>query len=411
MVAGFILALTLLVFGPDSGRVDIKRGVVVVRDSAAQEGLIRVGAAFDSLYLPYLQGKRVGLVVNHTSRVGGRHLLDTLVQKGVNVVRIFAPEHGFRGEADAGQKVASGRDSATGLDVVSLYGKKKGPDSTDMALLDVLVFDIQDVGARFYTYNSTLYYCLEAAARFSKEMLILDRPNPNGMFVDGPMLEVKQRSFVGVWPLPILHGLTLGELARAGVEEHWFDKADSARVVVVACGGYAHDSAYRLPVRPSPNLPNGQAIRLYASLCLFEGTIISVGRGTEYPFQVCGGLEPDYGTFTFIPHAMVGAQKPMYEGKTCYGLDLQQAQPGYGLDLSYLLTMYNRAGERTCFFNSFFNKLAGNEKLQRQVKRGASEAKIRKSWLQDLSDYKLLRKKYLLYPEENGLPAGAIPLD
>ncbi len=345
-----------------------------------------------------MQGKRLALVVNQTSRVGNRHVADTLLALGERVVRVFAPEHGFRGEADAGATVKSGRDSATGLEVVSLYGKRKKPTREDLAGVELVVFDIQDVGARFYTYISTLHYVLEACGQYGIPVLVLDRPNPNGMFVDGPVLEPAQRSFVGIWPLPVLHGCTIGELARMAIGEGWVPHADSATLLVVPAHHYTHDSTYALPIRPSPNLPNAQAIDLYASLCLFEGTPLSMGRGTDYPFQLVGGDDPRYGSFTFTPVLKPGAAATVLAGKRCYGLDLRDTVLEYGFDLGPLLTMYARSPGKEKFFSPFFTKLAGTPELERQIRAGYSQAQIRASWQPALEAYQAQRRKYLLYP-------------
>lgn len=349
-------------------------------------------------WIHVVQGKRLALVVNQTSRVGNRHLVDTLLALGQSISRVFAPEHGFRGEADAGAHIASGKDSATGLPIVSLYGKRKKPLPDDLADVDLIVFDIQDVGARFYTYISTLHYVLEAAAEQGKPVLVLDRPNPNGMFVDGPVLEPAYKSFVGIWPLPILHGCTVGELARMATGERWIGHADSLTLMVIPAWHYTHDSSYTLPVRPSPNLPNTQAIELYASLCLFEGTTLSVGRGTDFPFQVVGGRDKAYGRFQFTPKLKPGAAATVLAGQTCYGLDLQDTTLGYGFDLGPLMTLYARCQDKEHFFIPFFSKLAGTAELERQIKAGASQDEIRAGWEPALRAYRRMRSKYVLYP-------------
>lgn len=344
-----------------------------------------------------VEGRRLALVVNQTSRVGSRHLVDTLLGLKQRISRVFAPEHGFRGEADAGAHVAGGKDSATGLSIVSLYGKRKKPLPEDLADVDLIVFDIQDVGARFYTYISTLHYVLEAAAEQGKPVLILDRPNPNGMFVDGPMLEPAFKSFVGIWPIPVLHGCTVGELARMAAGERWIGHADSLTLSVIPAWHYTHDSSYTLPVRPSPNLPNMQAIELYASLCLFEGTSLSVGRGTEYPFQIVGGRDRAYGDFQFTPVLKPGAAATVLGGQTCYGLDLRDTTLAYGFDLGPLLTLYARCQDKDKFFIPFFSKLAGTGELERQIRAGVREEEIRAGWEPALRAYRRMRARYVLY--------------
>jgi len=350
-----------------------------------------------------VQGKRLALVVNPSSRVGQRHLVDTLRSLAATITRVFAPEHGFRGEADAGVHVANGIDTATGIPIVSLYGKRKKPLPEDLANVDLIVFDIQDVGARFYTYISTLHYVLEAAAQQGKPVLVLDRPNPNGMFVDGPVLEPSLKSFVGIWPLPILHGCTVGELARAATKEHWFSAADSLQLIVVPCTNYTHDSTYVLPVRPSPNLPNAQSVRLYASLCLFEGTTLSVGRGTNMPFQAVGGPDSALGAYVFTP-TTESKTPPLLAGRRCFGLDLRDTTLRYGFDLGPLLTLYARSTNKAVFFIPFFSKIAGTSALQKQIEQGVPESQIRASWEPALSQFRALRQKYLLYPLESQKP-------
>jgi len=353
-------------------------------------------------WLHVVAGKRVGLVVNQTSLVrtstGSRHLVDTLRSLGVAITRVFAPEHGFRGEAQAGEHVASGIDVASGLPIVSLYGTHKKPLPSDLANIDLLIFDIQDVGARFYTYISTLHYVLEAAAQQGIPVLVLDRPNPNGMYVDGPMLEPEHRSFVGIWPLPVLHGCTVGELAIMAAAQHWFAGADSLQLTVATCLGYSHASQYVLPVPPSPNLPNATAIRLYASLCLFEGTSLSVGRGTDFPFQVVGGPDSALGKFMFTPTTRAG-NVPVLADKTCYGLDFRTDSLSYGVDLSPIITLYARSPRKGSFFTPFFTKIAGTTKLRQQIQAGLSAQAIRASWQPRLSAYRALRQQYLLYPD------------
>jgi uncharacterized protein YbbC (DUF1343 family) len=359
------------------------------------------GAAQTEKYLKLLKNKKVGLIVNQTSIVGDTHLVDTLISSGVNVVTIFAPEHGFRGEADAGAHVKDAKDIRTGLPIISLYGSNKKPTSAQMKDLDILVFDIQDVGTRFYTYISTMHYAMEAAAENNKPILVLDRPNPNGHYVDGPVLEPEHKSFVGMHPIPIVHGLTVGELSKMINGEKWLEGKRKANLTVVPVANYTHQTAYVLPVKPSPNLPNAQAITLYPSLCFFEGTNVSVGRGTPSPFQIIGSPYYNVKSFSFTPTSMPGAQEPPYKGVTCYGIDLTAPADARPFTLAFLKEMYDNSSQKDKFFNNFFEKLAGTAALRNQIKAGKSEAEIRASWEPALSNYKNMRKRYLLYPDSN----------
>ncbi|MEP2771603.1 MAG: DUF1343 domain-containing protein [Fulvivirga sp.] len=359
---------------------------------------IVVGAAQLDRYLPILLDKKVGLVVNQTSLVGNTHLTDTLLALDVDVRKVFAPEHGFRGDADAGAIVKDGIDTKTNLPITSLYGSNKKPSAEQLQDIDVLVFDIQDVGTRFYTYISTMHYVMEAAAEHSKEVLILDRPNPNGMYVDGPILEKEFKSFVGMHPIPILHGLTVGELAKMIVGEQWLDTPNRLNMNIVKCQGYDHSMEYSLPVKPSPNLPNNLSIKLYPSLCLFEGTVISVGRGTYAAFQQIGHPSFEGMPHSFTPESIEGMSKyPKYENETCYGHDFKKEPVAGGFDLQYLIDYYKLYDGEEDFFNAFFNKLAGNSTLQEQIKAGLIQEEIKASWQQDLETYKTMRSKYLLY--------------
>ncbi|WP_299754421.1 DUF1343 domain-containing protein [uncultured Pontibacter sp.] len=359
----------------------------------------KTGAERLEAYLPQLQGKRVGMIVNQTSTIGQTHLVDTLLSRGVEIKTIFAPEHGFRGEADAGAHIKDGNDPKTGLPIISLYGKNKKPLPQQIKDLDVLLFDIQDVGTRFYTYISTMHYVMEAAAENGKEVVILDRPNPNGHYVDGPVLEMELQSFVGMHPIPIVHGLTVGELAKMINGEKWLEGQRQAKLTVIPMENYDHNMAYDLPVRPSPNLPNAQAIALYPSICFFEGTNVSVGRGTATPFQLIGSPYYQIKDFSFTPTSTPGATDPPHKGVTCYGMDLTDPSDAQPFTLSYLLEMYNNSSNKDKFFNNFFEKLAGTTKLREQVKAGKTEAEIRASWEPALSNYKAKRKQYLLYPD------------
>lgn len=370
-----------------------------------QKAPLKLGAERMDVVTRLLKDKRVGLVVNQTSILEKeqKHLLDALLEAGIDVKKVFAPEHGFRGTADAGAEIEDDRDVKTGVPIISLYGKNKKPTAGQLSGLDVVVFDIQDVGARFYTYISTMHYVMEACADNGLELIVLDRPNPND-FVDGPIREKEYKSFVGVDPLPVLHGLTVGELAWMINEEGWLDSTtDSCRLHIVKMENWRHGDPYWLPVKPSPNLPNDQAIRLYPSLCFFEGTVISVGRGTYHPFQMLGAPNPQYGDFTFTPTSLPGFDtRPLYRDKKCYGTDLREYPFSGGLTLKFLLDFYEKAGKDQAFFFSrpqWFDLLAGTKKLRYQIVRGLTEEEIRASWQPALDKYKEMRKKYLLYPD------------
>ena len=365
-------------------------------------GRITVGAERTSAYLPLLQGKRVALVVNPTSTIGNVHLLDSLLAIRVNVKKVFAPEHGFRGDADAGEHVANGIDTKTGIPIVSLYGKNRKPSAEQMKDIDIVVFDIQDVGARFYTYISTMHYVMEACAAQGKEFLLLDRPNPCDD-IDGPVMQRQFSSFVGLDPIPLLHGCTMGELAQMINGEGWLETGkNSCRLTVITVKGWRHGQPYSLPVKPSPNLPNGQSIAFYPSLCLFEATQVSVGRGTPFPFQVIGAPDKRYGNFTFTPQALPGFDKnPLHKDRACHGIDLRNVQPPKGFTLKYFLDFYERSGEKTAFFDrpQWFDLLMGNSQVRKDILAGKNEAEIKARWQAELDAYKSMRKAYLLYEE------------
>ncbi len=367
-----------------------------------RKGIIEpsTGAIQFESYLPQLFGKTVGLVVNHTSIVGQQtHLVDTLLNLGIEVRKVFAPEHGFRGDIDAGEHLTDSRDPKTGLPIVSLYGKNKKPTPEQLQDLDVLVFDIQDVGTRFYTYISTMHYAMEACAEQGKQFIVLDRPNPNGSYVDGPMLDPKLKSFVGMHPIPIVHGLTVGELALMINGEGWLENSMQCDLKVIPVKDYVHEATYLLPTRPSPNLPNDLSVRLYPSLCLFEGTQISVGRGTPDAFQMIGAPHEVLGDFTFVPVSIVGmAKNPKYQDKLCYGKDFRNSPAKAEFTLEYLIEFYQKYPDKENFFNSYFDTLVGTYQLKKQIKAGMSEKQIRQTWQDDLANYKKLREKYLLYP-------------
>ena len=358
-----------------------------------------VGAAQLDLLIPKLKSKRVALVVNHTSLVGKTHLADTLKSMGVSLIKIFAPEHGFRGQAADGEHVNDSVDKKTGVALVSLYGKNRKPTAQQLSDIDIVVFDIQDVGARFYTYISTMHYVMEACAENGKSVLILDRPNPNGSYVDGPILQPALKSFVGMHPIPITHGMTVGELAQMINGEGWLEGGKKCNLEIIPLRNWKHDDDYSLPVKPSPNLPNDQAVRLYPSICLFEGTVISLGRGTQIPFLVLGNPELKSLPFTFTPVDIKGmANDPPLENKLCYGVDLRNVPVARKVDLKYLLQFYQLYPDKEKFFISSFDRLAGTTVLKQQIKDGFTEEQIRESWQKDLDAFKETRKKYLLYP-------------
>ncbi len=361
---------------------------------------IQTGTAQIIEYLPLLQDKKVGLVVNHTALVGNTHLVDTLLSLGVKIQKVFAPEHGFRGDVDAGEHFQNSTDRKTGLPIVSLYGKNKKPSPEQIADLDILLFDIQDVGVRFYTYISTLHYVMEACAENNKKLLVLDRPNPNGSYVDGPIREYKFKSFVGMHPIPIVHGLTVGELAQMINGEKWLKHNLQCDLAVIKNRNYQHALPYSLPAKPSPNLPNDLAILLYPSICLFEGTVVSVGRGTEFPFQVIGAPEKQLGSFAFTPRSIVGMSKnPLYKDNTCYGIDFRNKNNLKGqFTLKYVIDFYEKTSNKSKFFNKYFDTLLGTAKVREQIIAGMSDEQIRAGWEKDLQAYRLKRQKYLLYP-------------
>jgi uncharacterized protein YbbC (DUF1343 family) len=355
------------------------------------------GAQQLTAYLPELTGKRVAMVVNHTSLIGTTHLVDTLLSHKINIKKIFAPEHGFRGEASNGETLKNEVDQNTGLPLVSLYGKNKKPTAEQLADIDLVIFDIQDVGTRFFTYISTMHYVMEACAENGKQVIVLDRPNPNCHYVDGPILKPAFKSFVGMHPIPIVHGLTVGELAQMINGEKWLAGGKTCNLKVIPVKEYTHQTEYILPVKPSPNLPNQQSIRLYPTTCLFEGTMLSVGRGTDFPFQVIGAPDPSFGSFTFTPKDLPYAKNPPHANVKCYGQDFRQDTLNH-LSIQYVIDMYKKAPDKTKFFKPYFNTLTGTDQVRKQIESGMSEAQIRQSWQQELQAYKAIRNKYLLYP-------------
>jgi uncharacterized protein YbbC (DUF1343 family) len=351
-------------------------------------------------YLPFIEGKRVGIVGNQTSIVGQTHLVDTLLSLGINVRKIFTPEHGFRGTADAGAKVNSSKDEKTGLPIVSLYSKNKKPTPEMLQGIDIILFDLQDVGVRFYTYISTMSYVMEAAAENNLPVIVLDRPNPNGSYVDGPVLKSENQSFVGLHQVPVVYGMTIGEYAKMVNGEGWLKNGIRCDLTVIPINNYKRDAIYELPVRPSPNLPNWEAVYLYPTLCFFEGTIVSVGRGTETPFQVYG--HPNMrGEYTFTPQSTGGASKPLLEGQRCRGENLVEYAHSYAhnanqIHLEWVIDAYQQLSDKD-FFTNYFRLLSGDKQLQRDIENGKSAKEIRASWRDDLEAFMDIRAKYLMY--------------
>ncbi|WP_194765873.1 exo-beta-N-acetylmuramidase NamZ domain-containing protein [Tamlana sp. I1] len=366
---------------------------------------IVVGANQTEKYLPLISGKRVGIVANQTSVIFKNdgtytHLVDSLVALKVPVQKVFAPEHGFRGTADAGEVVKDGIDTKTKLPIVSLYGKNKKPSAEQLKGLDVVIFDIQDVGARFYTYISSLHYVMEACAEQQIPVIILDRPNPNGQYIDGPILKKENKSFVGMHPIPVVHGMTVGEYANMINGEKWLENAVQCELIVIPNKNYNHTLSYSLPIKPSPNLPNDQSINLYPSLCFFEGTNVSAGRGTDHQFQIFGSpfLNKDLFSFQFTPQANDGAKYPKHQNKLCYGKNLSEEKNIDFLNLAWLIEAYQNTKNQKEFFNNFFIKLAGTDKLQQQIEAGLTAEEIRATWKDGLEAFKKTRGNYLIYP-------------
>jgi len=366
---------------------------------------IKVGAERTDIYYPWIKDKNIAIVSNHTSMIGKTHIVDSLLNAGFHVKKVFCPEHGFRGNAEAGETVGNTVDHKTKLPVISLYGKNKKPKAEDLKDLDVVIFDIQDVGARFYTYISTMHYVMEACAENNKLFIVLDRPNPNGYYVDGPVLEKEFASFIGMHPVPIVHGMTIAEYACMINGEKWLNNGIQCDLKYVSVYNYNHTYYYQLPVRPSPNLPTMEAVYMYPTFCLFEGTCISVGRGTEQPFEVIGHPMIDSTGFSFTPKSISGMSKnPPYEGMVCKGYDFHNYAgnyiKGYGkLYLFPLLELYKQLKNKTEFFNKGFDRLAGTASLREQIIAGKTEDEIRKSWQIGIDNFKKIRKKYLLYTD------------
>ena len=362
---------------------------------------LMVGAERLDLYFDSLVNKRVAIVGNQTSVIGKTHLVDTLINLGIPIQKVFSPEHGFRGQADNGEKVDNEHDEKTGVDVISLYGNNRKPTAQQLSDVDIVVFDIQDVGVRFYTYISTLHYIIEACAENNVQLIVLDRPNPNGHYIDGPVLDIKNKSFIGMHPVPIVYGMTIGEYASMINNECWTTCPKPCDLLVVPCANYSHTTKYSLPVAPSPNLRSDLAVALYPSLCLFEGTTVSIGRGTEQPFEIFGHPRFPETDFQFKPVSSFGSKKPTNENKICFGYNLKSIGEfkNNQLNIEWVLKARTLLGDSSVFIDqpSFFDRLAGNSEFRKQVMANKTDTEIRKTWEEDLQHFKLIRRKYLIY--------------
>lgn len=370
----------------------------------AQEGRVIPGDEQTAAYFPLLKDKRIAVFSNHTGMIGQQHLLDVLIENGFNVTAIFSPEHGFRGKADAGEHVSNAKDARTGVPVLSLYDGKSGkPSAASMKKFDLLLVDIQDVGLRFYTYYITLCKLMDACAEHQREVVILDRPNPNGHYVDGPILDMKYKSGVGWLPIPVVHGMTLGELAQMVNGEGWLPEKRTCQLTVIPCKNYTHQTKYRLPIPPSPNLPNMKAVYLYPSICLFEGTPVSLGRGTTLPFQVYGHPLMKGYNYQFTPHSLPGAKNPPQLNQRCYGVNLSNLPDETiwekGLDLTYVIDAYRNLKMGDRFFKPFFNLLIGTDSVKKLIQAGKNADEIKATWQKDIEQFKKQRQPYLLYEE------------
>lgn len=366
------------------------------------QGVVMTGAESTQEYIGMLRGKNVGIVANQTTVISGEHLVDSLLSLGVKVVRIYSPEHGFRGSADAGASVESGRDDRTGIQVISLYGRKQKPAPEDIAGIDVMVYDIQDLGVRFYTYISTMHYVMEACAENGIPLIILDRPNPNGHYTDGPIPEPEFKSFVGMHPIPVVYGMTAGELAQMINGEGWLANGVKCDLTVIKCKGYTHNTDYDIPVNPSPNITSMEAVYLYPTICFFEGTIMNVGRGTDFPFRVIGSPEYPDKSFSYTPAPNAGNANPMHNGRVCYGrdfssMDKKRLEEFGNIKIEWIIDAYNKMGRRDDFFTAYFNTLAGTDKLKEQIVSGFSAEEIRAGWELGLAKFRYSREKYLIY--------------
>ena len=401
--------LLLFIFVLVSCGSNTKTNETTIKDQ--DDNLISVGANQTEDYLPLLKGKKVGIVANQTSVIfkGEKnkqhiHLVDSLLSLDINIIRAFAPEHGFRGTFDAMEHVTDGIDTETGLEVISLFGEKIKPSTENLKDIDIMIFDIQDVGVRFYTYIGTFHHVMEACAEANIPILVLDRPNPNGHYIDGPILELEYKSLVGMHPVPIIHGMTIGEYLKMLNNEHWLKNGIQCDITVIPVKNYTHQTPYSLPIKPSPNLPNDVSVNLYASLCFFEGTVVSVGRGTNKQFQIAGipDINSSQFNYKFTPQPNDGAKHPKHEGKECYGYDLSKHKTLNAINLNWLIefyTVHQQNMPKDQFFNSnnFFLKLAGTKELQKQIEQGLTESEIKISWQQGLENYKKIREKYLIY--------------
>lgn len=406
-----LLALIAIMTACQTGDHEASQVVASTSGTVNQVNLtqpVAVGAEQLPLYVPKLKGKKCGIVVNQASLVGKEHLVDTLRALNVNIVKIFVPEHGFRGEDDAGATIEDGRDEKSGLPIVSLYGQNKKPSQSSVEDIEYMIFDLQDVGVRCYTYLSTLHYVMESCAQEDIPLLVLDRPNPNGHYVDGPIMEPDYTSFVGMHPVPLVYGMTIGEYALMIKGEGWIDSHQNLNMTVIPCHAYDHQTRYKLPVAPSPNLKSETAILMYPSLVFFEGTVVSVGRGTPNPFEVYGHPKLKTGSFTFTPTPSPGASQPKLNGQACFGQSFVKVDPfnlrkRHALNILPLLNAYSEFthSESSPFFleNLFFDKLAGTDKLRKAILDGKSEEEIRDSWQKGLKEFESIRGKYLLYAD------------
>ena len=394
MLKNFQISKSIFVF------IKINFFLIVSSNIVAQNNTI-IGIDKTEEYLPLIIDKNIAIVSNHTSQfikeTKSIHLVDSLLKLNVQVKKVFAPEHGFRGNLDAGEKIINSIDPKTGIPIVSLYGKKRKPSFEDLDEIDVIIFDIQDVGARFYTYLSTMHYVMESCAENNIELIVLDRPNPNGHYIDGPVMTKESMSFVGLHPVPIVYGMTIGEYAKMINGEKWLRNNLNCKLKVIEITNYDRNKKYKLTFKPSPNLPNQQSINLYPSLCFFEQTPVSVGRGTEKQFQVIGTPYWENFKFNFTPKSMPGAKYPKHENLTCYGLNLENEEYLSKIDLKWLILAYKNEKNKDNFFKSGFHRLAGNKLLEEQIKKGLSEKEIRKTWKNGLDNFKLIREKYLIY--------------
>src|SRR5690554_1789831 len=396
-----LIVLTVFACGSSAEKKETLEGTPKNEASHSDKQILMGADQFD-VYSKYLEGKNVAVVANQTSFLQNenQHLVDFLISKDIEITKVFAPEHGFRGTADAGEHVKDGIDSKTGVPLISLYGSNKKPTQEQLKDVDIVIFDIQDVGARFYTYISTLHYVMEAGAEAGIPVMVLDRPNPNGHYIDGPILEMKHQSFVGMHPIPVVHGMTIGEYAQMINGDGWLKNKMKCDLVVIEMNNYVHKKPYSLSIKPSPNLSNDQSINLYPSLCFFEGTFVNAGRGTNMQFQVFGApsLPAAQFPFTYTPQTNEGAKDPKFKGQLCYGKDLRQPPPLDKLNLEWIIEVYEADGRKSNFFTSFFTLLAGTEQLQQQIEQGLSASEIRDSWKDGLDGFRQIRAKYLLYP-------------